>query len=384
MRARGESFGAWVQLDERTLIAVDRRRARALGVDGGALWTDAPAPPPFAIEAHVAVTARCSLECVSCYQDATADGAHRAMHEIDATLDALAARGVFTVAFGGGEPLALPWLGAAARAVRERGMSAVVTTSGAGLRAEHIEDLRAFSQVNVSHDGTGGAYRSLRGFEGASLAERAITLLRANDIAVGANVVLARETFAHVEATAERLAAMGVCELQLLRFKPAGRAASLDYLARRLTGEQALAVGALVERLSLAHGARMAVRVDCAMVPFLVSYGARGEALAQWGVFGCEAARHLMAVDTRGAVRGCSFDRAGEPSAMDTWEHAEALHAFRAFASDPPEPCASCEARSVCRGGCKVVARFIDGTGRGPFTADPECPRVIAHREATR
>lgn len=379
MKSRLERFGAWVQLDASTLVAIDRRRAAALGLDGGDLWSDdRESPHPLPIEAHVSVTSRCPVECVGCYQDATPAGEHVPMGQLCATLDALARAGVFTVALGGGEPLAREDLARIAEEARARGLSCVLTTSGLGLREDRVDELRGFSQVNVSHDGVSGGYLALRGVNAASSAERAISMLARAGIPVGVNMVLSRATFAQVEATAERVRALGASELQLLRYKPAGRAASLDYLARRLTREQALAVGPLVERLSRAHGSAMTVRVDCAMVPFLVAHVRDANELARWGVFGCEAARHLAAVDRDGGVLGCSFVRDRKGAAFDAWQSDEGLDAFRRFASDPPEPCRSCEARAVCRGGCKIVSTHLSGA----FEPDPECPRVIALREA--
>ncbi|MFO0561696.1 MAG: radical SAM protein [Polyangiales bacterium] len=382
MRSRVERFGAWVQLDPSTLVAIDRRRARSLGLDGGELWNDdRESPHPFPIEVHVAVTARCPVECVGCYQDATAEGAHVSLDQLRSTLDALASAGVFTVALGGGEPLSRDDLAVIADEARARGISCVLTTSGLGLREDRVAELRGFSQVNVSHDGVDGGYLSLRGVNAAAVAERAITLLAREGIRVGVNMVLSRQTFARVEATAERARALGAVELQLLRYKPAGRAASIEYLSRRLTREQALAVGPLVERLSRAHGEAMAVRVDCAMVPFLAAYVRDARALERWGIFGCEAGRHLAAVDRDGAVIGCSFARdmhVGAP--LDRWQSDAGLEEFRRFVAAPPEPCRSCEARAVCRGGCKVVSSHLSRA----FEPDPECPRVIAWREEAR
>ncbi len=381
MKSRLERFGAWVQLDPSTLVAVGRGRARALGLEGGPLWDDsAETAHPMPIEAHVSVTARCPVECVGCYQDATSDGEHVALDSLRATFDALAAAGVFTVALGGGEPLARADLGQVAREAKARGLACVLTTSGLGLREENIDDLRAFSQVNVSHDGVGGAYRALRGFDGATVAERAIALLASSGIPVGVNLVLSRETFAHVEATAERVRALGATELQLLRYKPAGRAASLDYLARRLTRAQVSELWPTLERLTRAHGEALSVRIDCAMVPFLVEHVRDPRALSRWGIFGCEAGRHLAAVDREGLVLGCSFERDRVGAPLADWQRDAGLEAFRAFAGDPPEPCRSCDLRAACRGGCKVVSMFVSRT----FSSDPECPRVIAHREAQR
>jgi MoaA/NifB/PqqE/SkfB family radical SAM enzyme len=359
VRARAETFGAWVRFDDRTLVALDRAAARRLGIDGKKRWRD-PAPTSIAdatdrpLEVHVAVTSRCPASCEGCYLDARADGSHRSFDDLATTLDAIAERGAFTVAFGGGEPLThpdLPRLAAHARAV---GLTPVVTTSGIGLTAEKARALSSFAQVNVSYDGVGETYETVRGFDGARIAERAITTLIAAGIGVGVNVVLTRQNFATLVELVERVVSLGAREIQLLRWKPAGRAASLDYLTRRLSQEQVAALPELVRELTT----RTSVRIDCALVP-LLSFG-NVDDLLKLAVMGCEAGRALGAVDVRGNDAPCSF-----------------LSGVSLPKYEVPEPCASCPVRAVCRSGCRVVAKHLTGD---VFAPDPECPRVIEAR----
>lgn len=359
LRVRPETFGAWVRVDDRTLLAVDRATAARLGVDGGARWAE-PAVASIAdattrpLEVHVAVTSRCPAGCSGCYLDARADGEHRAFADVAAALDTIAAGGAFTVAFGGGEPLLHPDLPRIAAHARARGLVPVVTTSGIGLSPERAKALRDFAQINVSHDGI----LETRWPEGARLAERAIEILVEANIPVGVNVVLTRTLVgAPLLALADRVIALGARELQLLRYKPQGRAASLDYLARRLTPAQVEALPGLVAELV----ARTSVRIDCALVP-LLSFE-RVEDLLALAVMGCEAGRQLAAVDVHGRDAPCSF-LPGETSVAE-------------YPARAPEPCSSCPVRVVCRSGCRVVARHLGGD---PFAPDPECPRVRASR----
>ncbi len=388
LRARAETFGAWVRVDDRTLLAVDRALASKLGVEGSDRWRE---PPPSTIadattrplEVHVAVTSKCPATCDGCYLDAGPHGAHRAVEAILATLDAVADAGAFTVAFGGGEPLTHPELPRVAAHARARGLVPVVTTSGIGLGPERARALRDFAQVNVSHDGVGGAYEAVRGFDGASVAERAIAALVEASIPVGVNLVLTRESFgddgAALLATCARIAALGAREIQLLRWKPAGRATSLDYLARRLGSAQVAALPAVIRRI--VEAGALSVRIDCALVPLLSTALDRVEDLLALGIMGCEAGRGLAAVDVSGRVAPCSFLEGA--SSADAFEHAlddPRIAAVRAHADAPPAPCATCPLRPVCRGGCRVVAAHVCGDARAP---DPECPRVIAAREAS-
>jgi radical SAM protein with 4Fe4S-binding SPASM domain len=380
---RFEPWGAWVKLEtEAAIAAIDRDGARALGLDGGAVWS-APATPSAPLEVHVAVTARCGAGCKGCYLDVRPDGVEPPRDTILRELDAAAAAGVFTVAFGGGEPTTREDLAVIAQAARARGLTPVVTTSGLGLNEERIERLRAFDQVNVSYDGAGDTYAAVRGFDGSRAAEAAIEQLASAGVRVGVNVVLTRESYPRAEATLARARALGAAEAQLLRYKPAGRAASLDYLARRLTPEQARDLGPLVRRLAagVCGDGGFHVRIDCALVAFLsadAELAGSPERLARFGVFGCEAAGALVAFTVEGRVAPCSFAASTRLPATDLASHAgdPDLAAWRAWVDRPAEPCASCSLRAVCKGGCKVVAGHLEGA-LGP---DPECPRVIAWR----
>ena len=385
MIVRYEPWGAWVKLDSpAALVALDRDAVRALGLDGGALWDSAASPrssPP--LEVHIAVTSRCAAGCTGCYLDARPDGHEPALETLLAELDALARAGVFTVAFGGGEPTTRGDLDVLAAEARARGITPVLTTSGLGLTTEKVESLGGFAQVNVSYDGASEAYERVRGFDGARHAEAAIRALAAAGIPVGVNVVLTRDTFDALEATLDRAFSLGAREAQLLRYKPAGRAASLDYLARRLSLEQARTLGPLLRRLTARKEhveGRFRVRIDCALVPFLSADPSIDAAsLARFGVLGCEGGDALAALRIDGKIAPCSF---AEPTLATAGDLANGLHddpeiaRWRAWNASPPEPCASCALRTACRGGCKVVARFVDGA----HGSDPECPRVREHR----
>lgn len=377
MRARAEPWGAWVKLDDPPmLVGIDREGAQLLGLDGGARWGDAPPPSP-PLEAHVAVTSRCGAGCEGCYLDATPDGREPPRAEIEGRLADLARAGIFTVAFGGGEPTTRRDLGELADLARALGLQPVVTTSGLGLTAKKLDALARFDQVNVSYDGDGARYAEVRGFDAAAEAEAAIRALAARGVDVGVNVVLTRATFAHLGGTLARARGLGAREAQLLRYKPAGRAASVTYLDRRLSRSQARALGPTLRRLS-AELPGFGLRIDCALVPFLSADPSIDPAdLSRFGVFGCEASAALVAVRADGRLAPCSFAPPStlRTSAIDHMHADVELSAWRGPAGDA-EPCRGCPLGAVCKGGCKVVSRFTGGA----LGADPECPRVLTAR----
>jgi radical SAM protein with 4Fe4S-binding SPASM domain len=381
---RREPWGAWVKLDSMAaVVAIDHGGVRALGL-GPATCGDPPARAGAPIEVHLAVTARCGAGCAGCYIDARPDGVEPPLGEIERRLDALRDAGVFTVAFGGGEPTTRGDLDLLAEAARARDLTPVLTTSGLGLSEARADKLRGFAQVNVSYDGAGATYAGVRGFDGAAAAEAAIERLARAGIPVGVNVVLTRRSFPVLGDTIGRARSLGAREAQLLRYKPAGRAASIDYRAARLSPEQGRGLATTLRALAGEHCANgdFHIRIDCALVPFLSvdeALASRPEDLTRWGIMGCEAAGALAAVTVDGAVSPCSFAPPSglAPADLGTARAADAEFArWRGRADASAEPCASCPMRAVCKGGCKVVARFVDGE-LGP---DPECPRVIAWR----
>jgi len=377
-RTRAERFGALVAVeDPPALLSVDRALARRLGVDGGSLWEGDTEATVLTgpTEVHVAATERCPAGCSGCYVDARPDGHEPSFDELCRRLDETARLGTFAVAFGGGEAALRQDVHRVAAHARDLGMVPTLTTSGLGMTAERARDFHVFAQVNVSWDGPARAYEEVRGWDGAGVAERAIEHLRQAGVEVGINTVVTRRTFERLEDIARAAEEMGAVELQLLRFKPSGRG-RLDYLAQRLAPAQVNAFPGVLRRLSAER--RIAIRIDCAMVPFLAGDGGVApEDLARFGVAGCEAGRSLVTVDARGNARPCSFWESERPAPFEdgreTWSSDEDLERFRAHAAAPPEPCRSCEHRVTCRGGCRIVAGHLGGN---PWDPDPECPRV--------
>ncbi len=362
MKSRIEPWGAWVRVDDPpALVALDREGARTIGLDGAERWSSPISAKSEPLEAHVAITSQCNVGCEGCYLDARPDGSHVTRDDLEKTFDALARRGVFTVAFGGGEPLLRSDLAELAESARSRGLLPVVTTSGIGMTPAKARALAAFAQVNVSYDGEGEVYRAVRAFPGAPSAERAMELLGAAHVPFGVNIVLTRDSFPAVAATIDRARSLGAREAQLLRYKPAGRAAKLDYLAKRLTREQVSELGDVVKAISCSiHGTGFRLRIDCSMVALLSdALYDRAAELTALGVFGCEAGSALSAIRSDGRAAPCSFLEPGALAEPGT-----------------EAPCNTCALAKVCRGGCRAVARFVAGKD-GP---DPECPRVVRAR----
>lgn len=380
MRYRLESFGAIVAIEDPPALAwVDHRLARELGVPAdeafraGRAWLSAPT------EAHLMVTNRCPAGCPGCYTAAAPDSEDAPTAGWKGAIDALAEMGVFHVALGGGESLLRADLFELAEYARSRGVVPNLTTSGIGMSAALADRCRVFGQVNVSLDGLGEAYRESRGYDGSAVALRALRLLGAAGVECGANFVLSRATWEQLEATVQAVEQTGGNEVEVLRFKPAGRGREV-YDRYRLTPEQ---IDALLGRLLdvAARHPAVVLKVDCSLIPFVCAGSPDPGTLERFGIFGCEAAHALMAVTHELRAIPCSF-LPEHGVALDAlrqgWDADPSFERFRSHHERAPEPCASCAYRSVCKGGCRAVAAHVVGDA---FAPDPECPRVVGYHQ---
>jgi len=395
---RYERFGGIAQLGgwfgwPQALVFVDRDRAQSLGhaeppaglwdgQDDGDLSGRLTAP----LEAHLQLTNRCAAGCAGCYTGATAEGGRHewGLSEWCRALDELAAAGVFHVALGGGESAHLPWLGQLLSHARERGIVPNLTTSGL-YDGEVLERLCSwagqglFGQINVSMDGVGPDYAVVRGFDGFARADAALVALRRVYPDVGINCVVTRPTFDGLGRLFEHARRRGASEVELLRFKPAGRGARASvYTEMRCTDEQHRLLLPMV--LKLGQKNRMRVRLDCSFTPMVAHHRPATELVRYLCIYGCAAGDLLVASRASGQLSACSFfppSNARIDGLRAYAQQADAFPPFHGYVQAAPAPCDSCDYLALCRGGCRAVAVHVLGDARQP---DPECPRVIDTR----
>jgi radical SAM protein with 4Fe4S-binding SPASM domain len=393
---RYERFGGILHLERpRALVFVDRDRARHLGYDQAPNWSDDQSALNDGVlsgplEAHLQLTNRCEAGCQGCYTGATPEGAKNEFGEADwkRSIDALAARGVFHLALGGGESAILPWLGEVARYAREKGLVPNLTTSGL-YGDDELARLCGwaplFGQINVSIDGVEEDYAKVRGFDGFARADRAVVALRRATKHVGINCVVTGASFDSLERVFAYARKRRLREVELLRFKPSGRGSRV-YESLRCSDAQHRALLPTVLKLARRH--RLRVRLDCSYTP-MVTHHKVDRRLMQWlAIYGCAGGDLLVGAKASGALTACSFAPPVEARVdqLDSyWDTGAAFGPFRRWREAAAEPCRSCDYLALCRGGCRVVSGHVSGD---PAQPDPECPRVIdwraAHAEPAR
>ena len=386
-QARLEGFGAIVQLTTpRALVFVDREYARGLlGVDDETRWSG-PEPAlgqqvlTAPLEAHLQLTNKCGAGCAGCYTGASPAGAPRewGLREWMAAIDDLADAGVFHVALGGGESAPLPWLGDLARHARVRGLVPNLTTSGLDGLDRLLPIAELFGQINVSIDGLGATYAAVRGFDGFARADHAVRALRAVKREVGINVVVTRHNVDQLDDLFAYARRRRLVEVELLRFKPAGRGAGA-YAGQRCTDAQHRALLPTVLAATRRH--RVRVKLDCSYTPMIAHHDPGPRVLAELAVYGCAGGDFLIGAKATGAITACSFAAPppprgdARPTVTDLagyWTQPDAFGRFRTWRA-AAEPCRSCRYLTQCRGGCRVVSAHAGDLG----APDPECPRVV-------
>jgi len=379
LKIRAEWFGGIVSLERpRALVSVNRAMMRLLGLADSPRWKGAdPERLTAPTEVHVVVSKRCSAGCKSCYVDATPQGNALSLEQAKAALDRLAAHGVFHVALGGGEATDLDYLFEIAAYARQIGILPNLTTAGLNMTCAMAERCKVFGQINVSIDGVGARYADARGFDGFRLAERALRQLREVKKEVGINCVVSRTTYDHLDEVVGLARKLRLNEVELLRFKPAGRGAK-TFEEEDLTPEQGRGMFPLAKKLMFKH--RMRIKLDCSFAPMVFWHRPNPAVARFFGVVGCEGGNLLASVMPDGNLVGCSFGGPNEASIFDAEGTARAFdrgfEAFRGYVDRAPEPCKSCEYLKLCKGGCRIVSQ-----ARGDWwQPDPGCPRVQAHR----
>lgn len=384
MKYRFENFGGIIAGDDPPMLAfVDRQFMREMSLGPSPLWdTDDESVGLLSAptEVHIACTNACNVRCGHCYMDA----GDRDRQEMDTArftraLEALGRMGVFHVALGGGEALMRDDLFELAAAARRADLVPNLTTSGLALTEDLAERMTVFGQVNVSLDGVGPLSAVFRGRDMSAAVDHAIDLLLAAGVATGINCVLGRANFDGLDDLFAYAAAKGVNEVEVLRFKPAGRAAG-NYAAARTTFDQNVRLLPVLQDSSARHG--VTAKIDCSFVPMLCYHDPPRDLLIATATYGCEAGNVLVGVRSDGQVSGCSFLPPAGLSVFDlpaAWSTSSHFDSWRTWPARAVEPCKSCQYLDICKGGCRAVSAAVLAE---PTAPDPDCPRVVEHARA--
>ena len=321
----------------------------------------------------IELTPFCNQKCDYCYNewrdDASASatpGEHtRLLTRVSRLLDAF---DLDHVTLTGGEPLASPMLLPLMDLLREHRVGVQIISNGGLVTEEIAARLAEYSlryiqvtlngasrELHEAHVGPGHFDKTLRGVE----------LLRRHGVPVVGCIVLTQKTCAHTGALQELWRSLGVTNVALSRFSPAGYAAR--HAAQLLPSRVDLLVAfEQADALARAHG----LTLTCTMpVPPCAVEVERFSAL-RFGTCAIGSSAQEFALGPDGKLRNCTLHRTaigGVPDIGDPRVDLQALldaPEVRDYKKELPEFCQGCLHADTCAGGCGAAAEWVLGHAR--------------------
>ena len=330
---------------------------------------------PYTLVAEL--TYRCPLRCPYCSNPL--DWARR-RNELDTdtwlrTLREAEELGVVQVNLTGGEPLLREDLEALVEAARKLDLYTNLITSGIPLARERLTRLRAAGLDNVQVSVQDVAAENSDRIAGLASFDKKLEVARwvkELGMPLTLNIVLHRDNLDRVAAMVELAERMSADRLEL---------ANTQYLGWALTNRRALLPTR--EQLERARAVAAAARqrlLGRMEVLFVTPdyYGKYPKSCMDgWG-------RRFMVISPEGHVLPChvahtlpglTFESVRDRPLAAIWSGSSAINAFRGEAW-MPEPCRSCERRTLDFGGCRCQAYHLTGDASA---TDPACSLAPSH-----
>jgi radical SAM protein with 4Fe4S-binding SPASM domain len=309
------------------------------------------------------LTEQCNLLCTFCY-----NSRHPASSNIaDDILEKLSRENVLEIVLTGGEPLLHPEFHNIFVRASALFQKAMVQTNGTFINEQTVEFLKKHKihSVNVSLHGQKNVHEKLTAIPGCyDLAVSAIKHLLRYGIRTASNFVLTSQNITSFSETADMLYAMGLREMTLTRFTPAGFGAK--------NRELAVLIEDLISVLYIAKE-KMAVHPDFNIIlANSIPYCSLPIDLSCFCSY-CHFGGSRFYIDIHGNVMMCGMSRItiGNILEMSFREIKERSDEYKAHIAgiDVPEVCGKCEHFEVCRGGCRAASYAYTNSisGRDPY-----------------
>ncbi len=311
----------------------------------------------FGVDPHVVweMTGRCNLRCVHCH----AFGGEAAYDELTkdegmALIDNVAASGITTFVFTGGEPLLRADLFDLIAHARSKGLNIFLATNGTLITREVAKQLRRFNVgVVIGLDSMKpGVHDAIRGVKGAYDAVIAgIENCIAEGLYLHLNIVASRRNFDDIERVIDYGNRIGVYSYFIYNFVPCGRGETVSDYALDDAGFKAL-----LELILRKQRETRAILIPVAAPEYwayvLHKRGIHNRMLIRFFshfLGGCIAGEGMMYIKPNGDVWACPFlpfSVGGNVRRDSIEEIRNNLHAFSHKSCE-------CAYKDVC-GGCKA------------------------------
>jgi radical SAM protein with 4Fe4S-binding SPASM domain len=367
----------------------------------------------------IEVTAHCQQKCDYCYNEWREDngaellarsrsapeaGGHTSAEKLLARVDKLlTALDVDHVTITGGEPFARRDVFELFDLVRSRGVGIQVISNGGIIDDALAARLAPYrvSYVQITLDGPTEALHAAHvGAGHFAPTLRGIRTLVAHGVPVIGCVVVTRKNAAHVGAILALFRSLGVNDIALSRFSPAGYATR--FAAQLLASRDDLLV-AFRQALPFARGAgegdgagveRAPMRVTCTMPVPPCAVEVEELAPLRFGTCAIGTSMQEFALGPDGRLRHCTLHKSGLGGERDVLDDdvdpaAIVLGAeVRDYKKTLPSFCEGCAHAGTCGGGCGAAAEWVLGarTLPDPFVwqhVDDDFARALAEERQT-
>jgi pyrroloquinoline quinone biosynthesis protein E len=332
-------------------------------------------PNPLALIAEI--THRCPLHCVYCSNplEMAAVSSELSTDEWIDIFQQCGRLGMLHAHFTGGEPLARPDLTELIAGARAAGLYTNLITSGLGLAELRLKSLidAGLDHIQISfQDSRAEAANWIAGAKAHAHKIELSRIIRQHKIAFTVNLVIHRQNIDHLDemiSFIEQLAPerMEIAHTQYYGWALQNRGALLPTRAQL---EKAVEVVAAAEKRLAGR-----IRIDSVVPDYYARFPKA--CMGGWG-------RRLMLIAPAGKVLPChaaevipgmTFENIREQSLELIWQNSPSFQRFRGE-EWMPEPCRSCDQRTIDFGGCRCQALLLTGDADA---TDPACSLAPAH-----
>jgi mycofactocin radical SAM maturase len=313
------------------------------------------------------VTYGCNLRCAHCLSSSgdVREG-ELTTEEAKRLIDEWAEMKVFYINVGGGEPMSRPDFRELMDYTLDRGIGVKFSTNGTLLDDEAVSWVASHGDrldLQISVDGASAATSDpIRGNGSFLRATRAMARMQARGLSFKVNATVTKENFDELDQLYAMVLGYGA-DLRLTRLRPSGRGRDVWEAMKPTAAQNQALYRWLLERPDVLTG------------DSFFHLSAYGEPLD--GLNMCGAGRIVCCVDPLGEVYACPFILDDSFSAGNVKDEGGFAHIWRdseLFAHlrqwQVGGSCQTCNAYSVCHGGCMAVKHF---TGRDLDAPDPDC-----------
>ena len=338
--------------------------------------TPAPRDPDAAMERPrryalaIELTPYCNQKCGYCYND-WRDDTSATSSLPPAELLRTVERAVTEVEFDhvtltGGEPFARVDLFDVLALLQRHKLRALIISNGGLITAEHAKRLAPFDPlfVQVTLNGPDADLHEEhvgRGHDHFAKTLRGIKHLRDHGVTVGGCIVVTRKNAARVAETLDLFLSLGVRDIALSRYSPAGYASEQ---AAELLPSRSDLVTALTQAEPYGRDRGMRLQVTMPVPPCVIDTAQFPHVRFASCPIGTEMQE--LALGHTGQLRNCTLHTESLGDARsEAWSDMLASPKVARYRDVTPEFCAPCPHKKSCIGGCGAAAASTLGDGRG-------------------